>query len=76
MKSLIRNHTILFLSLVYLVTPSHSEHFTQAKNDWISRVLISLDKVIEFFFRDYDSVNLDGIFGLRVAEGMYLGVNH
>ncbi len=70
-----RNHRILFLvlSLICFVTPSQfEEDFTRGNADWISRVLISLNKVVDFFRKDYDSVNLDGVFGLRVAEGMYL----
>ncbi len=70
-----RNHRILFLvlSLICFVTPSQfEEDFTRGNTDWISRVIISLNKVVDFFRKDYDSVNLDGVFGLRVAEGMYL----
>lgn len=32
-------------------------------------VLKSLHKIIGFFEREYASVNLDAVFGLRIAEG-------
>ncbi len=35
----------------------------------VKEVLESLSRLVGFFERDYDSINLDGIFGLRVAEG-------
>ena len=40
-------------------------------NDLIHKVLESLKRLIFFFERDYDSINLDGIYGLRLAEGEY-----
>ena len=35
----------------------------------IAKVLGTLKRLIDFFARDYDSINLDGIYGLRIAEG-------
>lgn len=32
-------------------------------------VISALDRVLDFYERDYKSINLDGIFGLRVAQG-------
>ena len=31
----------------------------------------SMNRVLNFFKRDYKSINLDGIFGLRVEQGEY-----
>ena len=32
-------------------------------------VISALDRVLDFYERDHKSINLDGIFGLRVAQG-------
>ena len=40
-------------------------------NNLIVKVLGTLKRLVDFFARDYDSINLDGIYGLRVAEGKY-----
>lgn len=41
----------------------------QRSKDLTEDVISSLNRVLEFFKRDYRSINLDGIFGLRVAQG-------
>lgn len=58
--------------LVLLI--SHSLYSTSLKNHNegqvnVSRILRSLEKVAHFYARNIDKVNLDSIFGLRVAEG-------
>jgi hypothetical protein len=41
----------------------------QESNDLKQEVISSMNRVLDFFKRDYKSINLDGIFGLRVAQG-------
>ena len=36
---------------------------------WIEVTLEALERAVGFFERNYDSINLDGFFGLRIAEG-------
>lgn len=38
-------------------------------DDYLSAVLRSIDKLIDFYEIDYHSLNVDGLFGLRVLEG-------
>ena len=44
-------------------------HSRKTYMNYLDKVLIALEKVIRFFAEDYQDVNLDGVFGLRVAEG-------
>ena len=37
--------------------------------NWLNESLTALEKAIGFFEKNYDQINLDGIFGLRVAQG-------
>lgn len=39
--------------------------------DLTQEVVSSMNRVLNFFKRDFKSINLDGIFGLRVAQGWY-----
>lgn len=50
-----------------LYSTSHKNH-NGGQVD-VSRILSSLEKVVDFYARNIDKVNLDSIFGLRVAEG-------
>lgn len=43
--------------------------FDQRNNAMTEEVISALDRVLDFYERDYKSINLDGIFGLRVAQG-------
>ena len=36
----------------------------------VHNVLVALRRAVEFYERDYCDINLDGIYGLRVAEGI------
>lgn len=45
--------------------PSHRGH-------WLERVLEALESATGFFEKNYDRIILDGIFGLRIAEGTAL----
>lgn len=38
----------------------------------VDRVLKSLQKVLEFYSRSVEQVNLDSVFGIRVGQGMYV----
>lgn len=43
----------------------------RSNDDLTQEVVSSMNRVLNFFKRDYKSINLDGIFGLRVAQGEY-----
>ncbi|KAK3587085.1 hypothetical protein CHS0354_014960, partial [Potamilus streckersoni] len=42
----------------------------QNVDDLLARnVYLALDKMLDFFRKDYSSINLDGLFGLRLGQG-------
>lgn len=43
----------------------------RSDDDLTQEVVSSMNRVLNFFKRDFKSINLDGIFGLRVAQGWY-----
>ena len=57
----------LCLSFVVLLVPASPYD----RNDYDSQdqVISSLNRVLDFYRREFKSINLDGIFGLRVAQG-------
>ncbi|XP_022798729.1 UPF0764 protein C16orf89-like [Stylophora pistillata] len=61
--------TILFLSFCGSVLP-----FDQRNDAMTEEVISALERVLDFYEREYKSINLDGIFGLRVAEGALLSI--
>lgn len=38
-------------------------------DDLFGKVLYNLEKQIDFFASDYSDINVDGLFGLRMAQG-------
>jgi len=57
--------TFLFVSYLGSALPDN-----QGSDDNLTQeVVSSMNRVLNFFKRDYKSINLDGIFGLRVAQG-------
>ncbi|RNA03266.1 hypothetical protein BpHYR1_041487 [Brachionus plicatilis] len=38
----------------------------------IKQIVFRLDKAIDFFEQDYESVNLDGLFGIRISQGVFI----
>lgn len=62
-KSCLRLTFLLVLSLGSVLPDD------QRSKDLTEDVISSLNRILEFFKRDYRSINLDGIFGLRVAQG-------
>ena len=57
--------TFLFVSYLGSALPANQ----RSDDDLTQEVVSSIDSVLNFFKRDYKSINLDGIFGLRVAQG-------
>lgn len=56
----------LCLSFVVLLVPA----IPYDRNDYDPQeVISSLNRVLDFYRREFKSINLDGIFGLRVAQG-------
>lgn len=61
--------TILLVLFLGSVLP-----YDQKSDDLTEDVISSLSRVLDFYDRDYKSINLDGIFGLRVAQGALLSI--
>lgn len=59
---------ITFLLVLYFGSALPNQ---RSNDDLTQEVLSSMIRVLSFFKRDYKSINLDGIFGLRVAQGEY-----
>ena len=60
---------LTFLLVLYFgsVLPDNQ----RSNDDLTQEVVSSMNRVLNFFKRDYKSINLDGIFGLRVAQGEF-----
>ena len=60
----------LWLSFVVLLRPTLCDDHPDQENEvLIQQVFSALNRAIDFYRRDFKSINLDGIFGLRVAQG-------
>lgn len=46
----------------------------EANDDVAQKVISALNNALNFYHRDFRSINLDGIFGLRVAQGAFLSI--
>ena len=46
----------------------------EENNDIINEITNRLVMVLEFLENNYDSVNIDGLFGIRIAEGMIMNI--
>ena len=44
----------------------------QPKHELINKLLNAVEKAADFFSSDYANINADGVFGLRIGQGMYL----
>lgn len=64
--------TLWLTFIVLLASPVAS--YDQNLNDLERQVFLALNRVLNFYHREFKSVNLDGIFGLRVAQGAFLSV--
>ena len=58
---------LTFLLVLYLGSALPDNQ--RSDDDLTQEVVSSMNRVLSFFKRDYKSINLDGIFGLRVAQG-------
>lgn len=64
--------SLFYLLLVCIIsgrTDSSNHQTGKTYMTYVDRVQIALEKVIGFFAANYRDINLDGVFGLRVAEG-------
>lgn len=60
----------LWLSFVVLLQPTLCDDHPDQENEVLTQQVFSaLNRAIDFYRRDFKSINLDGIFGLRVAQG-------
>ena len=59
---------LLIICVLFLFLPL-------AKQDNIDKdlqsVLQAVEKIIDFYERDYKNLNVDGLYGLRVLEGIF-----
>lgn len=64
-------NTFKAVVLVFLYQLVCYVHLTQIEDTTalLSRVLKAFDKSLDFFEENVNEMNLDGIFGLRLAEG-------
>jgi len=63
-------YPILLLTSLSHISLSHGKRINKKKHKLITKTLENLENVTIFFDLNYEKVNLDSIFGLRVAEGM------
>ena len=59
----------LLTFLLVLCSGSALPDNQRSNDDFTQELVSSMNRVLNFFKRDYKSINLDGIFGLRVAQG-------
>ena len=59
----------LLTFLLVLCSGSALPDNQRSHDDLTQEIVSSMNRVLNFFKRDYKSINLDGIFGLRVAQG-------
>jgi hypothetical protein len=43
-------------------------------NDILTTLLVRIDRAISFFEQDLKNVNLDGLYGIRYAQGTFIGI--
>lgn len=59
---------MLVLFVVLNVVGIHAVPPTE--NILLAKVLHTVEKTLDFFTEDYAAINVDGLFGLRVGQGM------
>jgi len=86
MKTTLRRKSLIPLLIVLLSLPiinCHAEVNTQnnadsdaliKEHDLTDRILDALEKLVDFYEKNYEAMNLDGIFGLRALEGQLLNL--
>ena len=60
----------IFLVLLILSMPFEGQQNVGSVSNHVDGVLKSLQKVLEFYSRNVEKVNLDSVFGIRVGQGM------
>ena len=68
-KTMIVNSSFLLSTILLIFYWGSVLPFDQRNNAMTEEVISALDRVLDFYERDYKSINLDGSFGLRVAQG-------
>lgn len=68
-KTMIVNSNFLLSTILLIFYWGSVLPSDQRNNAMTEEVISALDRVLDFYERDYKSINLDGIFGLRVAQG-------
>ena len=52
-----------------LSQPSMEQSSNQTRVELLQGVLFAVDKVLDFFVGDFSDINVDGLYGIRLAEG-------
>lgn len=68
------NKKIFILLIFWFVLKclrTESEHSDLAK-----QVIFRLHKTLDFLEKDYESVNLDGLFAIRISQGVFIKLTH
>lgn len=69
-KVSMRGNSYLLLALcLCFVALLKATPVLEANDDVAQKVISALNNALNFYHRDFRSINLDGIFGLRVAQG-------
>ena len=62
-----------FLSLFFLLTSDIGAELISVNNgrheELLRRTLLAVEKVVNFFAREYRNFNIDGVFGLQALDG-------
>lgn len=68
------NSPLLLALCLCLVALLKATPVLEANDDVAQKVISALNNALNFYHRDFRSINLDGIFGLRVAQGAFLSI--
>jgi hypothetical protein len=74
-KNIIKFTHILLLAIAFdnLVFHSNTQAYTTNENDnsrLMERAIFALEKVLHYYKHNYDTINIDSLLGVRVAEGI------
>jgi len=57
------------LVIFFLLNAVGSLAVPPTENVLLAKVLGTVEKTLNFFAEDYSSINVDGLFGLRIGQG-------
>jgi hypothetical protein len=60
---------VFTIVIIVLLTSQALNDAKLLKDENFNNILIRFDKLLTFFESDYENVNVDGLYGIRIAEG-------